>query len=51
MVRKDGRLPYISEFEDEALKVLRGKGDNKERLRELLESYATRYADEYKSRS
>ena len=38
--------PYILEFEGLALSVLEHDGDNREKLKELLEEYAARYAKE-----
>ena len=38
--------PYILEFEGLALSVLEHDGDNRGKLKELLEEYAARYAKE-----
>lgn len=39
-------IPYILEFESLALNILKDGINSKEQLRELLEKYAIRYADD-----
>jgi hypothetical protein len=43
--RSSHAVPYISEFERLVLSILKDDLDNKEQIRELLEEYATRYAE------
>jgi len=38
--------PYILEFEGLALRILKGDVNDKEKLKELLEEYADKYAKE-----
>ncbi len=38
--------PYILEFEGLALRILKGDANDKEKLKELLEEYADKYAKE-----
>jgi len=45
------RVPYIKELERVALSLLRKNPNNKEKLKEILEDYASRYAREYNIRS
>lgn len=40
-------VPYLKEFESQALAVLKEKSADKQKLKELLKRYATRYAKEY----
>jgi len=44
------QIPYIKEIERLALKILRENPDDKEKLKEILEDYASRYAREYNIR-
>ncbi len=40
-----GRIdPFILEFERQALGILKDDGESKEKLKEVLEEYAARYA-------
>ncbi|MCW4021431.1 MAG: hypothetical protein NWF14_09440 [Candidatus Bathyarchaeota archaeon] len=39
-------VPYISKVERSAMNILKNTGTNKEELKELLEKYAARYAEE-----
>lgn len=39
-------VPYILEFEGLALSILKGGGEVKGKLKELLEEYAAKYAKE-----
>jgi len=45
------QIPYIKEIERLALSILRKKPDDKEKLKEILENYASRYAREYNIRT
>ena len=44
-------IPYIKELEKVALKILKENPDYKERLKEILEEYASRYSREYNIRT
>jgi len=44
-------IPYIKELERIALNLLRKNPNNKEKLKEILEDYASRYAREYNIRA
>lgn len=39
-------VPYVSEFEAQVLTILRKDAENKEKVKEILEKYATRYSAE-----
>jgi hypothetical protein len=39
-------IPYMSEFETQVLNILRKDAEDKEKVKELLEKYATRYSAE-----
>jgi hypothetical protein len=39
-------IPYVSEFETKVLSILRKDAEDKEKVKELLEKYATRYSAE-----
>jgi hypothetical protein len=39
-------IPYVSEFETQVLSILRKDAEDKEKVKELLEKYATRYSTE-----
>ena len=45
------QVPYIKELENVALKILKKNPNDKEKLKEILENYATRYAREYNIRT
>jgi len=45
------RIPYIKEIERAALSLLKEDPNNRERLKEILEDYASRYAREYHIRA
>jgi len=45
------RVPYIKELERITLSLLRKDPNNKEKLKEILENYASRYAREYNIRT
>jgi len=40
-------IPYIREIEKIAVELLKEDPDNKDRLKEMLDDYAGRYAREY----
>jgi len=42
----DEAIPYVSEFEAQVLSILRKDAENKEKVKEILEKYATRYSAE-----
>ena len=44
-------IPYVKELERIVLNLLREKPDDKEKLKEILENYASRYAREYNIRA
>jgi len=44
-------VPYIKELEHVVLNILRENPNNKERVKEILENYAGRYAREYNIRT
>ncbi|RLI12573.1 hypothetical protein DRO35_02715, partial [Candidatus Bathyarchaeota archaeon] len=44
-------IPYIKELEKVALKILKENSNYKERLKEILEEYASRYSREYNIRT
>ncbi len=39
-------IPYVSEFETQILGILRKNSEDKEKVKEILEKYATRYSAE-----
>jgi hypothetical protein len=39
-------IPYVSEVETQVLGILRKNSEDKEKVKELLEKYATRYSTE-----
>ena len=41
------QIPYIKELERAVLRIIRKNQNDKERLKEILEDYASRYAKEY----
>ncbi len=45
------QIPYIKELERVALSILRKNPNDKEKLKEILEDYARRYAEEYNIRT
>ncbi|MCD6325379.1 hypothetical protein J7L97_03730 [Candidatus Bathyarchaeota archaeon] len=45
------QIPYIKELERVAVNLLRKNQNSKERLKEILEEYASRYAREYNIRA
>jgi hypothetical protein len=45
------RIPYIREIERVAISLLKKSPNNKEKLKEILEDYASRYAREYHIRT
>ncbi len=42
-------VPYINEFEPQAIGILRKNAENREKVKELLEKYAARYSAELNS--
>jgi len=44
-------IPYIKEIEHAVLNILRENPNDKEKLKEMLENYASRYAREYNIRT
>ncbi len=40
-------IPYVSELEAQVLGILRKNAENKEKVKEILEKYATRYSTEF----
>ena len=49
--KSSSSIPYIKELEKVALKILRENPDDKEKLKEMLEEYASRYSREYNIRT
>jgi len=45
------QVPYIRELERVALNLLRKNPNDKKKLKEILEDYASRYAREYNFRA
>jgi hypothetical protein len=45
------RIPYIKEIERIAISLLKKNPNDKEKLKEMLEDYASRYAREYHIRA
>jgi len=41
------QIPYIKELERTVMRIIRKNQNYKERLKEILEDYASRYAKEY----
>ena len=39
-------IPYISEVETQVLSILRKNSEDKEKVKEILEKYSTRYSTE-----
>ena len=39
-------IPHVSEFEAQVLSILKKDVENKEKVKEILEKYATRYSAE-----
>ena len=39
-------IPYVPEFEAQVLSILKKDAENKEKVKEILEKYATRYSAE-----
>jgi hypothetical protein len=44
--RSGDAVPYVLEFERSALSILKDDANHKEQIKELLEEYAARYAEE-----
>ncbi|MEM2145599.1 MAG: hypothetical protein QW279_09575 [Candidatus Jordarchaeaceae archaeon] len=43
----DEAIPYVSELESQILRILRKNPENKEKVKEILEKYATKYSTEF----
>jgi len=53
-IRNEGsfrQVPYVKELERVALNLLRKNPNNKEKLKEILDEYASRYAREHNIRT